>query len=556
MRQYLAEGAEGGFTFLVDRTKPFVTESRPGGTFTRIPGRFSVCDCINGNNRRYGKRVWEKNLMEGSPLQESIKRNAAFGLLEHPADGRISLLSPISHLVTQAKLVESKDAQGKTVYEVQGEIQIVETEEGRKLKALVEAGYNPLVSSRGYGSLQKANDGVDDVLEDYVCESWDVVIKPSFSNAELIPNRAGTRDNKETAFAEAQKPAAANEVRVVQEQQQTPKAPLPSTEPVAPASAKPSVTESIMNLNEIKSRIAALRGVNPASNPQRFADSVAESKELHTQIDLYISEDTKSRNYQGTTLHREVEQIERRWNESAVAPAKQAKRLQENNMKLMKVVHATAKTGLTYKNKLGEAVTQIQKGEKLVEELTRRGMGWRDLAESRKGKLQTIQQQFDTACEALDIMTERYHKDSVELGRRVIVLEFKEKAAEAPIQKLLKEATRLKHIAVVRDICEGRRTIDAEGKISEAKEVPAAAAAAAATNESQKDSAGKPAEGAKVNESKTAPAAAAPAAAAPAAAPAPVVTEAKVTLTQSTRNPRDVNESIAMVQRMSAATAK
>jgi hypothetical protein len=556
MRQYLAEGAEGGFTFLVDRTKPFVTESRPGGTYTRIPGRFSVCDCINGNNRRYGKRVWEKNLSEGSPLQESIKRNAAFGLLEHPADGRISLLSPISHLVTQAKLVESKDDQGRTVYEVQGEIQIVETEEGKKLKALVEAGYNPLVSSRGYGSLQKASDGVDDVLEDYVCESWDVVIKPSFSNAELIPNRTAPR-SQETAFAEAQKPAGANDVRVVQEQQQQTKAPLPSPAPVAPVSAKPSVTESIMNLTEIKSRIAALRGVNPAQNPQRFADSVAESKELHTQIDLFISEDTKSRNYQGTTLHREVEQIERRWNESAVAPAKQAKRLQENNLKLMKVVHATAKTGLTYKTKLGEAITQVQKGEKLVEELTRRGMGWRDLAENRKGKLQEKLQQFDTACEALDIMTERYHKDTVELGRRVIVLEFKDKASEPAIQKLLKEANRLKHIAVVRDICEGRRTIGADGKISEAIEAPAAAAAAAAapapTTESAKDSAGKPVEGAKVNESKTAPAAA-PAAAA--AAPAPVVTEAKVTLTSSVRDPRNVNESVEMVKRMSAATAK
>jgi hypothetical protein len=558
MRQYLAEGAQGGFTFLVDRTKPFVTESRPGGSITRMPGRFSVCDCVNGNNRRYGKRVWEKNLSEGSPLQESIKRNAAFGLLEHPSDGRISLLSPISHLVTKANLVESVDAEtGRKVYEVQGEIQIVETEEGRKLKALVEAGYNPLVSSRGYGSLQKASDGVDDVLEDYVCESWDVVIKPSFNNAELVPNRAPARE-QETAFAEAQKPAAANEVRVVQEQQQTPKAPLPSPAPVAPVSAKPSVTESIMNLNEIKSRIQALRGVNPAINPQRFAESVAETKELHTQIDLFISEDTKSRNYQGTTLHREVEQIERRWNESAVAPAKQAKRLQENNLKLMKVVHATAKTGLTYKSKLGEALTQVKKGEVLVEELTRRGMGWRDLAESRKAKLQEKLGQFDTACEALDIMTERYHRDTVELGRRVIVLEFADKAATPQIQKLLKEANRLKHIAVVRDIMEGRRTIDADGKISEAKEAPAAAAAAAApaaTNESQKDSAGKPVEGAKVNESKTAPAAAAPAAAA-AAAPAPVVTEAKVTLTSSTRNPRDVNESIAMVQRMSAATAK
>jgi hypothetical protein len=557
MRQYLAEGAQGGFTFLVDRTKPFVTESRPGGTFTRMPGRFSVCDCVNGNNRRYGKRVWEKNLSEGSPLQESIKRNAAFGLLEHPSDGRISLLSPISHLVTKANLVESINDAGQKVFEVQGEIQIVETEEGKKLKALVEAGYNPLVSSRGYGSLQKAADGVDDVLEDYVCESWDVVIKPSFNNAELVPNRSAGRE-QETAFAEAQKPAAANEVRVVQEQQQTQKAPLPSPDPVAPVSAKPSVTESIMNLNEIKSRIMALRGVNPANNPQRFAESVAETKELHTQIDLFISEDTKSRNYQGTTLHREVEGIERRWNESAVAPARQAKRLQENNLKLMKVVHATAKTGLTYKSKLGEALTQVNKGEKLVEELTRRGMGWKDLAENRKAKLLGTTQHFETACEALDIMTERYHKDTVELGRRVIVLEFAEKAATPQIQKLLKEANRLKHIAVVRDIMEGRRTIDAEGKISEAKEVPAAAAAAAApaaTTESQKDSAGKPVEGAKVNESKTAPAAAAPAAAG-AAAPAPVVTEAKVTLTSSTRNPRDVNESIAMVQRMSAATAK
>jgi hypothetical protein len=554
MRQYLAEGAQGGFTFLVDRTKPFVTESRPGGTFTRMPGRFSVCDCVNGNNRRYGKRVWEKNLSPGSPLQESIKRNAAFGLLEHPSDGRISLLSPISHLVTQANLVESTDPDtGRKVYEVQGEIQIVETEEGKKLKALVEAGYNPLVSSRGYGSLQKAADGVDDVLEDYVCESWDVVIKPSFSNAELTPNRQPARE-QETAFAEAQKPAAAGETRVVQEQQQiTPKAPLPSTEPVAPVSAKPSVTESIMNLNEIKSRIQALRGVNPANNPQRFAESVAEIKDLHTQVDMFISEDSKTRNYQGSTLHRELETIERRWNESAVAPARQAKKLQENNLKLMKVVHATAKTGLTYKSKLGEALTKLGENEVLVEELTKRGKGWRDVAESRKQKLQVTTQHFDTSCEALDIMTERYHKDTTELGRRVIVLEFAEKAQTPQIQKLLKEATRLKHIAVVRDIMEGRRTIDAAGKISEATEAPAAAAAApAATTESQKNSAGKPAEGAPITEGKTAPAAA-PAAAA--AAPAQV-TEAKVTLTSSTRNPRDVNESIAMVQRMSTATAK
>jgi hypothetical protein len=531
MRQYLAEGLQGAFTFLVDRTKPLVQESRPGGTFTKIPGRFSVCDCVNGNNRRYGKRVWEKNLSEGSPLQESIKRNAAFGLLEHPSDGKISLLSPISHLVTEAKLVETADPDtGKKVYEVHGSIEILETEEGKKLKALVEAGYNPLVSSRGYGSLQRAHDGVDEVLEDYVCESWDVVIKPSFSNAELVPQRGG---GQETAFAEAApKP---NDQKVVQEQQQqSPKAPLPSAAPVAPVSAKPPVTESIMNLNDIKSRLQALRGVNPAANPQRFAESMTEAENLHVSIDRYIAEDAATRNYTGNTLHRQLEQITNRWNESVQAPVKQAKRLQENNLKLMKVVHATAKTGLTYKNKLGEAIAQVEKGEKLVEELTKRGMGWRDLAESRKQKLQATSKHFDTACEALDIMTERYHKDTVELGRRVIVLEFAEKAQTPEIQKALKEATRLRHIAAIREQLEGTP-------------------APAPTQESKNNSAGKPAEGAPITEGKTTPA---PAPAASAAAPAPQVTEAKVTLTSSVRDPRAVNESIEMVRRMSTATAK
>jgi hypothetical protein len=45
-------------------------------------------------------------------------------------------------------------------------------------------------------------------------------------------------------------------------------------------------------------------------------------------------------------------------------------------------------------------------------------------------------------------MSKRYHEDCTELARRVIVLEFKEKAQTPEIQKSLKEATRLRHIAV------------------------------------------------------------------------------------------------------------
>jgi hypothetical protein len=103
----------------------------------------------------------------------------------------------------------------------------------------------------------------------------------------------------------------------------------------------------------------------------------------------------------------------------------------------MKVVHATAKTGLTYKTKLGEALTKLgAKGEKLVEEFTKRGMGWRErCGDPASRSSRAPRKQFDTACEALDIMTERYHKDTVELGRRVIVLEFADKAQAPEIQK-------------------------------------------------------------------------------------------------------------------------
>ena len=54
----LMEGERGAVPFIVNRSKPFVTEQRNGVSFSRIPGRFSICDSVNGNNRRYPKKVW------------------------------------------------------------------------------------------------------------------------------------------------------------------------------------------------------------------------------------------------------------------------------------------------------------------------------------------------------------------------------------------------------------------------------------------------------------------------------------------------------------------
>lgn len=173
--------------FKVDRSH-IITEAIPGTdrSVSRMPGRLSVSGVVNGNRRRYPRSVWEKNLREDSPLSLSMKRRSTFGLLEHPADGKVDLRSPIAIITVGAKLNESG--------EVLGEIIVVNTPEGLKLRALVEAGYDPYVSSRGYGSLTKASDGVDDVADDYVCEGWDVVMRPSFVAAKLTPRRESLED--------------------------------------------------------------------------------------------------------------------------------------------------------------------------------------------------------------------------------------------------------------------------------------------------------------------------------------------------------------------------
>ena len=175
-KQYLVDSCD----FIIDRSKGLVNEDHGSGfKATKAVGRLGFCDEVNGNRRIYTRKVWEANFRDGSLLRKRLAENKTFGLLEHPADGQVSLLSPISHIVTNALLNEDGSISGELVF--------LDTAEGRKMQALIAAGYNPTVSSRGYGSLVKNSEGIDVVQDDYICEGWDVVMTPSFSNAIVQP---------------------------------------------------------------------------------------------------------------------------------------------------------------------------------------------------------------------------------------------------------------------------------------------------------------------------------------------------------------------------------
>ena len=586
MCQYLVEGAIGAVPFFVDRTKPVVFEARTDGSKgAKIPGRFSICDCVNGNNRRYSKKVWEKNLQTGSILTESMKRNAAFGLLEHPKDGIVTLLSPISHHVTEAELKPIPDSSGKQIWEVHGTIEILETPEGNKLRALIEGGYNPMVSSRGYGTLQKGTDGVDDVCEDYVCEGWDVVIKPSFETAELTPSReqpvaateskiekvALTEEDKKVSccmcgceikgtppYTKQGKPACSQACASADAKDaKNNLKESPSTPPQA--KLEPSLTTSAqkqaktMEINEVRSRVSTLRTAVEScpSDPSRINALREDIDAIGREVSQYRQADPAKNDWDAQKLHRELEQLNVRLGETASAPAKQAKKLTENNTKLMKVINAVAQTALTYKKKLGEALKTIASNAKMIEELTRRGQGWQQLAESRKQKFTALEEDFNTACESLDLITKRYHEDVTELGRRVIVLEFKEKAQTPEVQKQLKEATRLRHIAAIRETLEGKKPVTEEGdkgKMAGAGQPAEGETATVVKKEGQGKGKGEKGEkvaeepGKVAHESITEAKQATPFA------------EAKILLRE--RDPRGITESAEMVRRMSTSTAK
>lgn len=559
-KQLLQEGVKGAVPFFPD-AKNIVSEALGAGgkTVYRVPGVFSVCEKVNGNNRRYKKQVWEKNLVPGSTLMSLIERNAAFGLLEHPENGQVTLLSPIAVSVKAAKLVEDKDKDGKQIFEVRGELSVVVgTPEGQKLLALIETGYNPLVSSRGFGSLERAADGVDEVQDDYVCEGWDVVSKPSFEEASLVIPRSESSPAGQAEQMESKCPACSESKSYFVESTALWSCPncnhtwtasgKPALESKLAAPVKPVITlsESVqkplqiekknepksMNINEIKSQITSFSTLNPRKmSQQTFAESMASLQGLHQEVVNFINEDNK-RSWQGTKLHEEISDIEKSWAAAKDEPAKRVVTLTEENTKLMKVIKAVAQTGLNLKSKLGESAKAQTKAARLLDSVVARGESWQQLAEKRGNRLAKIDGFYKLACESLDLMATKYKADLTAVGRRVLQLEFKEQCEQPEIKKLLGEATKPKHLVIIREKLEGKP----------ASTKPIAESTPGGTKPGEKVTPAKPVTESKpLNEDRTRP------------QPIPAPTFAR--LTPEEGDPRSVNEATEMVRRLSRSSA-
>lgn len=426
-KQYLTDSCE----FFVNRTKPLVQEEvRSGLKLVKAAGRLGFCDEVNGNRRIYTRKVWEANLKEGSSLNRMFAENRAFGLVEHPADGKVTLESPISHAVVSAQLNEDGS--------ITGEIVIADTDEGRKIQALMALGWNPTVSSRGYGSLVKNADGIDVVQEDYVCEGWDLVLTPSFSNAVVRAVGESTTISKSPSTS------------VVESS---------STEGAKPPT-KSNTPRNTMDATVIRQSMQSLVGLDVNSlTPQRYAEGMERMERIHRDIEAWSAQEPAVRNWDAKRLHEELSGIQTKWTSAIEQPSTQVTRLTAEKQKILSVTEKIINTGVALKTKLKEALDTNAKLMTINQSNLTRGRSWKKFAEGLQSKQALLNEKYDVATTALEILAKRHKTSIVEnntsivrLGRRVLQLEFADRVkTDAIFARKLKEARTPEALASLRE---------------------------------------------------------------------------------------------------------
>jgi hypothetical protein len=149
----------------------YLTEEKGGQKHRYITGVFMQAEQQNRNGRVYPFPVLNREVQRYNT--EYVQKNRAFGELGHPDNPSINL-DRVSHMITSLK------ADGNNFI---GKARIVETQMGKTVAGLLDAGANLGVSTRGVGSL-KPHNGYQLVQDDFkLATAADIVADPSAPDA-------------------------------------------------------------------------------------------------------------------------------------------------------------------------------------------------------------------------------------------------------------------------------------------------------------------------------------------------------------------------------------
>lgn len=156
-----------------------------------LSGILQRADTKNANKRVYPKEILTREIEN---YQKAVRENRAVGELDHPESSSVSL-QKASHIIREMAW------EGDTVV---GRVEVLSTPMGKILESLLSDGVRIGISSRGVGSTEKTNEGVDQVQTDFQIICFDIVSEPSTPGAYLFgENKEYDIDTPQKLFSKA-----------------------------------------------------------------------------------------------------------------------------------------------------------------------------------------------------------------------------------------------------------------------------------------------------------------------------------------------------------------
>lgn len=153
-------------------------EQAKRGILGRLVGIIADFKHPTRNGRLYKEELWEK-VFEDPIMKEKLANRCLFGELGHPTDRIETDMEKIAICLAE-KPKKTKDGKLKGVFD------ILNTPNGRILKALCDYGCQIGVSSRGEGDIVEDFNGNQSVdCDTYQCECWDAVLIPAVESARM-----------------------------------------------------------------------------------------------------------------------------------------------------------------------------------------------------------------------------------------------------------------------------------------------------------------------------------------------------------------------------------
>ena len=189
-------------------------EQKQRGILGRLVGPCADFIQATRNGRKYSEELWE-NVFSNDLMKEKIKNRCCFGELGHPTDRTETDMEKIALCLAE---LPKKGSDGK----LYGVFDILDTPNGRILKALCDYGCNIGISSRGQGDLITDLDGNEAVDPDtYDCECFDAVLMPGVEAARLkyVTESLNKENSKglKLALTESLKKASDDDRKIMEE---------------------------------------------------------------------------------------------------------------------------------------------------------------------------------------------------------------------------------------------------------------------------------------------------------------------------------------------------